>query len=343
MAGRPTIEDVARAAGVSVATVDRVLNGRARVREETARKVSEAAEAVGYHAAPAIRARALAHVPELHLGIVLQKERHAFYQDFAARLEEAARLDPLRRWRLTVRFSPGQSPADFAETIAGMAGKVQAVAATGIDHHDVTSAVAMLRGRGIPVFSMLSDFAAGVREAYLGTNNLKTGRTAAWLMHRIMRQSGKIALFIGGHRFHGHDLREAGFRSYFREYAPEIPFLDTMINLETRQLTYETTLEIAARHPDLAGIYCAGGGMEGAIAAIQELGLGGKVALIVHELTPESRQGLMQGVVSVVLATPLQPLSADVLSAVGHVLEHGMAENPGQRFVNALVVTPESL
>ncbi|MFD2442179.1 hypothetical protein ACFSS8_22545 [Paracoccus kondratievae] len=62
-----------------------------------------------------------------------------------------------------------------------------------------------------------------------------------------------------------------------------------------------------------------------------------------NELTPESRQGLMQGVVSVVLATPLQPLAHDLLGAVAHVLEHGMAENPGQRFVTSLVVTPESL
>lgn len=343
MSSRPTIEDVARAAGVSPATVDRVLNGRAKVRAETARRVSDAAEAVGYHAAPVIRARAMGSLPECHLGVVLQKERHAFYQEFAARLAEAARQDPLRNWRLSLRFSPGQSPADFAETIASMAGKVQAVAATGIDHHDVTAAVSLLRDRNIPVFSLLSDFAAGVRETYLGTNNLKTGRTAGWLMHRIMRQPGRLAVFIGGHRFHGHDLRETGFRSYFREYAPAVGILDTMINLETRQLTYESTLEIAARHPDLTGIYCAGGGMEGAIAAIRELGLGGKVSLIVHELTPESRQGLLQGVVSVVLATPLQPLAGDVLGAVAHVLEHGMAENPGQRFVAPLVITPESL
>ncbi|SMO43192.1 LacI family DNA-binding transcriptional regulator [Paracoccus laeviglucosivorans] len=343
MAGRSTIDDVARAAGVSVATVDRVLNGRAKVREETARKVSEAAEAVGYHAATAIRARALAHIPELHLGIVLQKERHAFYQDFAARLEEAARHDPLHRWRLTIRFSPGQSHQDFADTIAGLAGKVQAVAATGVDHHDVTAVVSMLRSRGTPVFALLSDFAAGIRENYLGTNNLKTGRTAAWLMHRIMTHQGKIALFIGGHRFHGHDLREAGFRAYFREYAPGYTFLDTMPNLETRQLTYETTLAILARNPDLSGIYCAGGGMEGAISALQEARLGDRVALIVHELTPESRQGLLQGNVSVVLATPLQPLAQELLSSVAHVLEHGMAENPRQRFIAPLVVTPESI
>ncbi|HUG61288.1 MAG TPA: LacI family DNA-binding transcriptional regulator, partial [Methylomirabilota bacterium] len=39
MGSRPTIEDVARSAGVSVATVDRVLNGRQKVREDTARRV----------------------------------------------------------------------------------------------------------------------------------------------------------------------------------------------------------------------------------------------------------------------------------------------------------------
>ena len=39
MARRPTIDDLAQAAGVSVATVDRVLNGRPNVREGTARRV----------------------------------------------------------------------------------------------------------------------------------------------------------------------------------------------------------------------------------------------------------------------------------------------------------------
>ena len=343
MAGRPTIEDVAAAAGVSVATVDRVLNGRAKVREETARKVSNAAEAIGYHAATAIRARVMADRPEIHLGIVLQKERHAFYQEFAQSIEEAARQDPNRRLRLTIRFSPGQSPSDFAETIASFAGKVQAVAATGIDHHEVTAAVGLLRGRGIPVFSLLSDFAPGLREAYLGTNNLKTGRTSGWLMHHLTRRSGKLAVFIGGHRFHGHDLREAGFRSYLREYTSGLEVLDTLLNLETRQLTYETTLELIHRHPDLVGIYCAGGGMEGAIAAIDETGRSRDLALLVHELTPESRQGLLRGTVSTVLSTPLQPLAQEVLSAAAHVLDHGMAENPGQRFVTPIIVTPESL
>ncbi len=343
MAGRPTIEDVAAAAGVSVATVDRVLNGRAKVREETARKVSNAAEAIGYHAATAIRARVMADRPEIHLGIVLQKERHAFYQEFAQSIEEAARQDPNRRLRLTIRFSPGQSPSDFAETIASFAGKVQAVAATGIDHHEVTAAVGLLRGRGIPVFSLLSDFAPGLREAYLGTNNLKTGRTSGWLMHHLTRRSGKLAVFIGGHRFHGHDLREAGFRSYLREYTSGLEVLDTLLNLETRQLTYETTLELIHRHPDLVGIYCAGGGMEGAIAALRELRKPGDVALIVNELTPDSREALQDRTLSVVISTPLRQVCAETIALMIQSCDQGMTDNPGQRFLPFQIWTPESL
>ena len=57
---RATISDLSREAGVSVATVDRVLNGRLKVREETARKVHEAARRIGYHGANAIHSRILA-------------------------------------------------------------------------------------------------------------------------------------------------------------------------------------------------------------------------------------------------------------------------------------------
>ena len=342
MTRRPTLEDVAAAAGVSVATVDRVLNARAPVREETARKVSEAAAAIGFHGAAALRERALANLPDYHLGVVLQKERHAFYQDLGAAIEEAAGRDPTHRWRVTIRFVSGQSPTDYAEAIAGMAGRVQALAATGIDHPDVTRAVAGLQARGIPVLSLLSDFAQGTRETYLGTNNLKSGRTAGWLMHHLAPRTGKLAVFIGGHRFHGHELRETGFRSYIRECAPQFELLETMINLETRALTYEATLQLTARHPDLAGVYCAGGGMEGAIAASREMGAR-RFALIVHELTPESRQGLVDGSVSAVLATPLAPLAAGIIDTAGSALDHGPASHPGQRFVQAIIISPENV
>ncbi|MBD9529289.1 LacI family DNA-binding transcriptional regulator [Paracoccus sp. PAR01] len=340
---RPTIHDLAHAAGVSTATVDRVLNGRLPVRDETARKVSEAAERIGYHGANAIRQRLLADMPEYRVGIVLQKERHAFYQSFAANLTQAAAEVHDRRLRVSISFAQSSEPAEVAQLLLQTAGKVHAVAATGLDHHDVTNAVSTLRARGIPTFSLLSDFAQGEREGYFGTNNMKVGRTAAWLLSRIAPQPGKMALFVGGHRYHGHALREAGFRAYIREYAPEFEVLDAIVNLEARQLTQEALLGVMSRHPDLVGVYCAGGGMEGAIAALREGNAAERISCLVHEMTPESRQALLERRITGVFQTPLRELCADLMTTIIHTIENGMAENPGQRFVVPTLWTPESI
>src|SRR6266550_6609792 len=55
---RPTSRDVAERAGVSIATVSRVLNDRADVSVETRERVREVARSVGYSADPAARALA---------------------------------------------------------------------------------------------------------------------------------------------------------------------------------------------------------------------------------------------------------------------------------------------
>ena len=224
-----------------------------------------------------------------------------------------------------------------------MAGKVRAVAATGLDHHEVTRVVADLRARGIPTFSLLSDYAQGVRESYVGLNNLKVGRAVGWLMARMARRPGKVATFVGGHRYHGHELRETGLRSSFREYAPDLEVLSGLLNLEDRQITYETTHAILEKHRDLAGIYCAGGGMEGAIRALRESGRAHEVMLVVNELTDESREALQDGTVKIVIRTPLRQLCAELIPLMIHTVEKGMAETPGQRFLPFEIWTPESL
>lgn len=75
---------------MSAATIYRVLNAHERVREDTARKVYEAARRTGYHAAPLIGQRLQSDLPRLRLGLVLHKERKSFYQQLKAELENAA-------------------------------------------------------------------------------------------------------------------------------------------------------------------------------------------------------------------------------------------------------------
>lgn len=343
MARRPTINDLAREAGVSVATVDRVLNGRHRVREETARRVFEAASAIGYHAVGLIRHRMFENLPEYRLGFILQKERHFFYQAFARELEAAVASAPGMRGSARIHFAGSQSPGEAVDLIMKTAEKAQAIAMTTVDHPSVTAAVQELKDRGIPVFSILSDFASGVREGYIGLNNRKVGRTAAWAIAKTARRPGKVAVFVGSHRYHGHELREIGFRSYFREKAPEFQVIDTLINLETRQITHEATLDLIARYPDLVGFYVAGGGMEGAISALREEKAGDRIVAIVNELTPESQAALADEVITMAIATPLGRLCRELVPLMVRAIERGAAETPGQTFLPFDIYLPENI
>jgi LacI family transcriptional regulator len=331
---RPTISDLAKASGVSVATVDRVLNGRHKVREDTARRVYDAAQAIGYHAVGLIRQRVFQDLPLYRLGFVLQKPTQAFYQSFAKELELAGQAVAGARIRTQVEFASAATPTAIIEKLKAVAARSQAVALVGPDYPALAAAIEELKEKGIPVFSLLSDFASGVREAYVGCNNRKAGRTAAWMIAKAAGHPGKVACFVGSHRFHGHELREIGFRSYFRENAPDFEVVDTLINLETAEITHEATLTLLQKHPDLVGFYVCGGGMEGAISAVREEGLAGKFVVVVNELTPESKAALADDVVTMVIGTPLAALCKELMPLMIAAIERG------DTFVQSQVLLP---
>ena len=343
MARRPTMKDVAREAGVSLTTVDRALNGRLTVREETLREISIAAERVGYHARGLIQHRIAEKVPEMKLGFILIKKRHEYYQAFEREIETAVAERHDIRGRAVIRFANSQSPEEFAELMTGLARHVDAIAAVAVNHQKLSQVVRDITSEGTPVFSLLNDFAQGIRYSYLGLNNMKIGRLAAWMLTHTVSTPGKLGIFVGGNRWHGHELRETGFRSFFRELAPGFTVLDTLVNLETRQVTYEATLDLLHRHPDLAGIYVAGGGMEGAIAALREARNPGKVMLVVNELTSDSRDGLSDQYVTMVISTPLRELCVSLVDYMVKAVRNGPSEAPGQHFLEPRLFIPESV
>ncbi|TCL68422.1 LacI family DNA-binding transcriptional regulator [Rhizobium sp. BK251] len=330
---RPTIADLAKASGVSVATIDRVLNGRHRVREETARRVYDAAQAIGYHAVGLLRQRVFEDLPHYRLGFLLQKGDQAFYQNLSAAFTDACSKAERARVTCQIDFTGTSTPAIIGEKLRALAARNQAIGLVAPDYPGVSAVVEELRERGIAVFSLLSDFAAGVRAGYIGLNNRKVGRTAAWIVTKAARRPGKIACFVGSHRFQGHEMREIGFRSYFRENAPEFEVLETMVNLDTSEITHEATINLLQQHKDLVGLYPCGGGMEGAIAALREEGRAGELAVVVNELTQESRQALVDEIATAAISTPVAQLAAEAVRLMIAVIEEGQPDVPGQTFL----------
>lgn len=87
--GRPAgIRDVAKAAGVSVATASLAVNGQAGVAEETRRRVVAVAEMLGYHANP--QARALRRGRTSTYGFVVRNFANPFFLEVLSGAQQAA-------------------------------------------------------------------------------------------------------------------------------------------------------------------------------------------------------------------------------------------------------------
>lgn len=339
MAKRATIADLAEAAGVSVATVDRVLNGRLPVRDDTVRRVAEAAAAIGFHAANLI-GRRLPQKARYRLGFLLQKPEQVFYQQFAAELRHAVAAIAGPDITPVIDFSSGPDVDRVVGELHILSAKVDAVAMVSPDHPAVVTAVEALKAQGKPVFSLLSDFAPGARAGYVGVDNRKVGRTAAWMIARCAKRPGKVALFVGSHGFHGHELREIGLRSFFREHAPDFTVMETFVNHEAVELTHDTMQQLLASEPDLVGCYVGGGGSEGAIAALREAAKPESPVLICNEDTPLTRQALTDGLAQLAIVTPIRRLSRELVGLMEAALSDEAVS--AQSFLPLGLLLPES-
>lgn len=318
-----TMFDVAREAGVGVATVDRVINRRARVRAETAARVLAAAEKIGFNRIGLIRKRIDEDTSSFRLGFILQKTT-AFYGELGEALLEAAKSTAIPLGKSSIIYLEDLTPSSIVSTLLKMSEKVDAIAVVAADHPLINKTVSDLKRKGVPVFALISDLSGNDSAGYVSVDHRMMGRTAAWTMINRLPQGGKLGLMIGSHRYLCQEQAEISFRSYLREHAPQFDVLETMMNLEDSRLAESATLELLSQHKDLKGIYIAGGGVEGVVQALTShtpnkhplKDKSGEFTTICHDLTAHSRQALIDGYITMVLSHPNKWMATSLIEAM---------------------------
>jgi LacI family transcriptional regulator len=311
---RITLKDVAAHAGVSVVTVDRVINGRAVVAKETAALVIEAARALNYRASPEIlTGRRPSPQKVTRCGFLLPNRDASIYRGIADELHRLTnrRSDPIE---VHIEFTDSIAPETIARQMLAMANSVDVLAIVAVDHNYVAEATATLRKRDIPVIALLSDLSPSSRAGYVGINNRMAGRTAAWAFARCAPRAGAIAVLIGSHGYLGHEEREIGLRSYFREKDLPFTVLEPLVYDDDPELLYRSTLGILDTSENLVGIYSIGGGDDGAIRAVSDRRPAGEPMYICHDLTPNTRKGLITGTVDLIFSHDLEQIAREALA-----------------------------
>jgi LacI family transcriptional regulator len=113
-----TIHDVAASAGVSVATVSRVINGKEVVRADTSRRVRDAANALRY--TPNLAARSLSIQQTQTIGVVLPDVHGEFFSEVIRGVDVAARA---AQYHIVLSGSHSD-PVEMLSVLAAMRGRV---------------------------------------------------------------------------------------------------------------------------------------------------------------------------------------------------------------------------
>ncbi|EGF89645.1 bacterial regulatory protein, lacI family protein [Asticcacaulis biprosthecium C19] len=297
MADRATLIDIARQAGVSTATVDRVLNRRPGVRDRTRDIVFQTATKLGYIAQSPDTGISRAPVA---LDFLLPSGSNSFMQNLATALEEVAadRGDI----ELRLHFIQGFDPYALADTLLKLAGKSRGVGVIALDHPLVREALRQVRNAGTHVVTLISDISNVPRESYIGIDNRAAGRLSGYLLGRLLPKGpAKLALFAGSLSYRGHEEREMGFRHILREDYPGLSIVELREVQDNDERAYEECRLLLRQYPELAGIYNIGAGNRGIAKALEETGMARKIVFIGHELTEHTRRLLLSGVIDAVI------------------------------------------
>jgi LacI family transcriptional regulator len=315
---RPTMADVAREAGVSLSTVDRVLNLRADVRTDTAHRIATAAARLGFHAKGVIEQRVLNDKPTVRLGFLLQKSGVAFYQGLAQALSNAATTFTRARIRVVIGYLDDLDPATVAQRVLALGEQVDGVGMVAVDHPLVREAIGRLRGAGVPVVALISELAGPADGSYVGVDSRLMGRTAGWFVSRLVRAPGSAAVMVSSQRFQCQELCELSFRSYLSNHSSDWELLASRLTLEDDDFAYGNALDLLSGEPDLSALYVAGGGVAGVLRALRELKQQEiRLPVVVcHDLTPLTREALKTDLVQAVLSHPVVEVAEQAMQTL---------------------------
>ncbi|MEZ3498570.1 LacI family DNA-binding transcriptional regulator [Pantoea sp. KPR_PJ] len=336
-----SMSDIAREAGVGVATVDRVLNGRAPVRAETRQKVLKTAEQLGYRAAllQAISSETTPNPVTARTGFILLAKDHSFYASFAEQLTHAARqslqVEPEFVW-LDIDDTEGMVASLYA-----LAERVDILGVVTLDHPLIRHTIQKITATGVRVYALFSDLSPCGHSGYIGLDNQKAGRTAGWFAGRLLEKNAVIAILLGDHRFTCQESCEISFRSALRENRSGFIVLEPLKTHESQQGGYAATRQLLSQHENLAMIYAPCGGIEGVIQALKESGRN-TIKLLCHGPIADGDLSLIEGRIEVMLRHRLDAIAHSVISEFSRQMRQP-DNSPVHITLPFDIITPENI
>jgi LacI family transcriptional regulator len=276
-----TIKEVAERAGVSIATVSRVLNNSGIVNEKTREAILLAAKELQY--VPNISARNLSRSKTDTIGLLLPDLHGEFYSEVIRGVDQTAQ----QSHHHLIVSSSHNNKNEIEAALRLMRGRVDGliIMSPQIDAHTLHVNIP----RSLPVV-LLNCFVEGTSHDSINIDNF--GGAYAMVHHLLERGHRRIAVIKGTESNYDADQRLYGYRKAMVEWGFSGSDLIEVTGNFTEEEGYAAARQIISMNPRPTAIFASNDSMAiGAISALREAGLGvpGDVAVAGFDDIPISK------------------------------------------------------
>lgn len=341
MSGRPTLEDLARAAQVSLSTIDRIVNRRGTVKRTTMEHVLAAAERIGYHGVPLIRKRLMEKMPIRTFGFILNQYNRKLYAQLAEQLSQRVRSSSRVQGRAVIHHLHDLDPEAMAAALDMLGKECDVIGAVLLDHPSVHEAVERLAAKGVPVWSIFSDLSTPMRAGFVGSDAVKMGRSAGWFVHQLCPNEGRVAVLVGSLEYLAHQGYDRGLREALDAAGSSLLVLPARATVESDEEARAMVASVTAEHDDIVALVIAGGGVEGAVSALTTEQRQ-QITIVATELSDAVNRCLKAGVLDVVLSHPVDRVVEKLVGTMEEAMLHGPGGKAGTSIIPIEIRISES-
>lgn len=336
-----TIKEIAALAGVSRGTVDRVLNNRGSVNEKTAQRVRDIAQQLNYRPNKAGLMLA-AQKKNIKIGVILFNDSIPFFQEVYEGVYAKEKELAGYNCNLLIRQVPSEESAQFDAMEELLKAGINGLVIAPYNSLYIAAEIDRLTDLGIPVITVNTDILSK-RIAYVGSNYLQSGQTAAGLVGRMTFGDRYVGIVNGFSHILCHSERVSGFTKTLTGNYPDIRIMETVENHDNDDESYQQVSRLLNDHPEMNVLYFAAGGIYGGCQAVLDSGRAASMKIFVHDSVPTTVELIKQNVITATLCQqPFQQgyLPLDLLS---RYLIEGIAPEKELNYLNTEIKIKENL
>jgi LacI family transcriptional regulator len=338
------IKDIARLAGVSAGTVDRVLHNRGRVSEDALKKITAVMEQIDYK--PNLIARTLGSNKKYSIAVLFPDPAQDPYWEQAYLGIQLAQRE-WTQYGVTVELFLFDllDKDSFQKTAQKVAeAEPDGIVAAPTFYHESLPVFQLFKDRTIPYVLFNTNIPEVNPMTFIGQNLYESGRVGAELMNIGQDNTGTFAVLHIDEDIHDSihlSEKERGFRDYFTQRS-KTGYNIVDFNLNPKENSFSNKLKDLLDTKDLKGIFVSTS--KGTAVAASFLKQHGKrnVRLIGYDLLEDNMKLLKEGIIDFLIN---QNPKRQVNLGISHMINHLMFKRnaPKTDLFPLEVITVENL